>query len=129
MKVALPLRINKSKGNDELLNMTLCVVIKVCGASVVNGDLHGKYYTLVATNSNGTNEFVDPYAKAAGINGLRRKWLLTLVKQILLAGIMLILVLKNRPTIVLYELHVSDLTARPELTNDGTVVSGNAKIS
>jgi pullulanase len=29
--------------------------------AVVSGNLHGKYYTYIATNSAGTNEFVDPY--------------------------------------------------------------------
>ncbi|MBR0082043.1 MAG: type I pullulanase [Clostridia bacterium] len=34
-------------------------------------DLDGWYYTYVVTNSKGTNEVVDPYAKSAGINGKR----------------------------------------------------------
>jgi pullulanase len=37
----------------------------------VPGDLHGKYYTYMVTNSEGTNEVVDPYAKSAGVNGTR----------------------------------------------------------
>lgn len=37
----------------------------------VNADLDGKYYTYVVTNSKGTNEVVDPYAKSAGVNGRR----------------------------------------------------------
>ncbi|MBQ1522235.1 MAG: hypothetical protein IIZ74_05685, partial [Erysipelotrichaceae bacterium] len=37
----------------------------------VNEDLDGKYYTYTVTNSKGTNEVVDPYAKSAGINGRR----------------------------------------------------------
>ncbi|MDE5715852.1 MAG: type I pullulanase [Anaeroplasmataceae bacterium] len=38
----------------------------------VNGDLEGKYYTFVVTNSTYQNqEIVDPYAKSTGINGLR----------------------------------------------------------
>ena len=40
-------------------------------ASTVNENLHGKYYTYTVTNSVGTNEVVDPYAKSAGINGIR----------------------------------------------------------
>lgn len=35
------------------------------------GDLDGKYYTYEVTNSKGTNEVVDPYAKSAGLNGKR----------------------------------------------------------
>lgn len=37
----------------------------------VEGDLSGKYYTFSVTNGVRTNEVVDPYAKAAGVNGKR----------------------------------------------------------
>ncbi len=37
----------------------------------VNEDLDGYYYTYTVTNSKGTNEVVDPYAKSAGLNGRR----------------------------------------------------------
>ena len=37
----------------------------------VGEDLDGKYYTYTITNSRGTNEVVDPYAKSAGLNGRR----------------------------------------------------------
>ncbi|MFA5481326.1 MAG: hypothetical protein WC282_02975, partial [Bacilli bacterium] len=37
----------------------------------VEGNLHGAYYNYVVTNSAGANEVVDPYAKSAGINGVR----------------------------------------------------------
>ena len=36
-----------------------------------NSDLTNKYYTYTVTNSMGTNEVVDPYAKSAGVNGRR----------------------------------------------------------
>ncbi len=36
-----------------------------------NEDLDGVYYTYTVTNSKGTNEVVDPYAKSAGVNGRR----------------------------------------------------------
>jgi pullulanase len=39
--------------------------------TTVTGDLHGRYYTYLVTNSEGTNEIVDPYAKSAGVNGSR----------------------------------------------------------
>ncbi len=39
---------------------------------VVDGDLEGKYYTYEVTNATYTaREVVDPYAKSAGVNGLR----------------------------------------------------------
>lgn len=38
----------------------------------IDGDLEGKYYTYVVTNKKYNNqEVVDPYAKSAGVNGLR----------------------------------------------------------
>lgn len=37
----------------------------------VDDDLNGLYYTYTVTNSKGTNEVVDPYAKSAGLNGRR----------------------------------------------------------
>ena len=37
----------------------------------IKGDLKGYYYTYTVTNSSGTIETMDPYAKACGINGLR----------------------------------------------------------
>ena len=40
-------------------------------AYTVNSDLTNKYYTYTVTNSLGTNEVVDPYAKSAGVNGKR----------------------------------------------------------
>ncbi len=40
-------------------------------AYTVNSDLTNKYYTYTVTNSLGTNEVVDPYAKSAGVNGRR----------------------------------------------------------
>lgn len=37
----------------------------------LTGDYNGKYYNYVVTNPLGTNEVVDPYAKACGVNGVR----------------------------------------------------------
>jgi len=37
----------------------------------VEGDLHGVYYTFSVTNGDMTHEVIDPYAFAAGINGVR----------------------------------------------------------
>ncbi|XMB71555.1 type I pullulanase [Mycoplasmatota bacterium WC30] len=39
--------------------------------TTVSENLHGKYYTFSVTNGISTNEVVDPYAKSAGVNGLR----------------------------------------------------------
>ena len=42
----------------------------------VDGDCHGLYYTYTVTHEDGVFEVVDPYARAAGVNG-DREWLLT----------------------------------------------------
>ena len=39
--------------------------------TITGQDLKGKYYTYSVTNSGGTNETIDPYAKASGLNGVR----------------------------------------------------------
>ena len=36
-----------------------------------SSNLHGSYYTYTVTNSSGTHEVVDPYAKGCGLNGQR----------------------------------------------------------
>lgn len=40
-------------------------------AASVKGDLNGVYYTYSVTVENETREAVDPYARAAGVNGMR----------------------------------------------------------
>lgn len=37
----------------------------------VDDDLHGYYYTYYVTNGSASHEVIDPYARSAGINGLR----------------------------------------------------------
>ena len=81
----------------------------------VDEDLDGKYYTYVVTNSKGTNEVVDPYAKSAGVNGRRgmvvnfRRLNASLegwaADQRPFAG--------NNTDAVIYEAHVRDMTISP----------------
>ncbi len=76
----------------------------------VNQDLHARYYTYLVTNSQGTNEVIDPYAKSAGVNGLRGQ-ILDFSKtdpegwdDVTFADI-------AAPTdLTIYEMHVRDLT-------------------
>ncbi|MBO4872531.1 MAG: type I pullulanase [Lachnospiraceae bacterium] len=84
-------------------------------ALTVPDDLDGKYYTYVVTNSKGTNEVVDPYAKSAGING-RRGMVVNFTKlNASLAG----WAEDARPfegsavDAVIYEAHVRDMTISP----------------
>ncbi len=80
-----------------------------------NEDLDGKYYTYTVTNSKGTNEVVDPYAKSAGVNG-RRGLIVNFTKlnasisgwasdKMPFSG--------NNVDAVIYEIHVRDMTISP----------------
>lgn len=59
-------------GSDEYQEYNMTFKDKGTWEANVPGDLSGKYYTYVVTNNNyNDKEIVDPYAKSAGINGLR----------------------------------------------------------
>ena len=93
---------------------------------VVEEDLSGKYYTYEVSNSKGTNEICDPYAKSAGLNG--RRGMVTNFSKINaeIAG-------WDSDTTVpfghatdasLYEMHVRDMTINP---NSGVEISKRGK--
>ena len=59
-------------GSDEHQSYDMVKGEKGVHSVTVNGDLEGKYYTYEVTNSAYTSrEVVDPYAKSAGVNGVR----------------------------------------------------------
>ena len=67
-----PVSVDATKGSDEFTEHEMIKGEKGVFEAVVNGDLGGKYYTYVVTNASFKNkEIVDPYAKSAGVNGLR----------------------------------------------------------
>lgn len=67
-----PTSVNKDLGNDEFVVHKMEKGEKGVFSVEVTGDLEGKYYTYVVTNSKYTkDEIVDPYAKSTGVNGLR----------------------------------------------------------
>jgi pullulanase len=77
-----------------------------------NGNLHGKYYTYSVTNGSITSETIDPYAKSAGVNGIRG--MVVDFSQVNPTGF----TYDNRPDnmvnatdAIIYELHVRDLTS------------------
>lgn len=81
----------------------------------VNADLTNKYYTYTVTNSLGTNEVVDPYAKSAGLNGRRGMVVnFTKLNQEIEGWAR-----DTRPTFgnavdaSIYEIHVRDMTINP----------------
>jgi pullulanase len=75
-------------------------------------NLHGSYYTYSVTNGSVTNETIDPYAKSAGVNGIRG--MVVDFNQVNPTGF----TYDNRPSnmvnatdAIIYELHVRDLTS------------------
>jgi pullulanase len=61
-----------ASGSDDHQDYTMVKGDKGVRETSVNKDLSGKYYTYLVTNSsNKDKEIVDPYAKSAGVNGLR----------------------------------------------------------
>ncbi|MDD4000988.1 MAG: type I pullulanase [Bacilli bacterium] len=72
-------------------------------------NLHGKYYTYSVTNASSTDEIIDPYARSAGINGIRG--MVVDFTKVNPKGF----IYGNRPDIkvndaIIYELHIRDLT-------------------
>ncbi len=105
-----PTLVDPVNGDDTYQEYTYVKGEKGTWTVTVSGDLHNKYYTLVATNAAGINEFVDPYARAAGISGLRG--LVVDFSKTNPEGWNDVDFSVKKPTeIIPYELHVADLTA------------------
>ncbi len=67
-----PTSVSTEKGDDTYEEREMTKGDKGVFSIDVSGDLAGKYYTYVVTNSKYKDkEVVDPYAKSAGVNGLR----------------------------------------------------------
>ena len=107
-----PKSVDQELGNDTILKeVAMEKGEKGVWSVEVEGDLEGKYYTYVVTNSSYKDqEVVDPYAKSAGVNGLR--------------GMIVDFAKTNpegwdnvnphpysRTELVVYETHVSDLSS------------------
>ena len=118
-----PTTVDATKGSDLYSEYDMIEGEKGVWSKELASDLEGKYYTYVVTNSIYENqEIVDPYAKSAGVNGLRG---------------MIVDFAKTNPTgwdeinihnyasrqLTVYETHIADLTSSP--TWGGT--AANAK--
>jgi len=105
-----PTLIDETLGDDTFSEHQFVRGEKGVWTVIVDGDLHGKYYTFVANNAAGVNEFVDPYARAAGVNGLRG--MIVDFAKTNPEGWDDVDFSEKKPTeIIPYELHVADLTA------------------
>ena len=67
-----PTSVDPEKGDDSYDETEMILGEKGVYSAEVLGDLNGKYYTYVVSNSKySEKEVVDPYAKSAGVNGER----------------------------------------------------------
>lgn len=66
-----PSTVTNNKNDDLFTVHSLTRGSQGIWSTTVAEDLAGKYYTYNVTNTNGTNEVVDPYAKSAGVNAFR----------------------------------------------------------
>lgn len=113
-----PLKVSSTSGSDKYVEYNMNKGEKGVFSYTVNGDLEGKYYTYVVTNSQYKDkEIVDPYAKSAGINGLRgmivdfnktnpEGWDKIKVHDY------------DRKSLTVYETHISDLTSSSTWTGN-----------
>ena len=107
-----PTSVDKAKGDDTVyLERDLTLGEKGVWSVDVEDDLAGMYYTYTVTNSKFNNfEIVDPYAKSAGVNGLRG--MIVDFSQTNPAGWDGISAHQyDKKSLVVYETHVSDLSS------------------
>ena len=98
---------------DETVDMVLGE--KGVWSYTKNADLDGKYYTYTVTNSAGTNEVTDPYAKSAGLNGKRGMIVnFTKLNKEIEGWASDVRPEYGNPTdAIIYEAHVRDMTINP----------------
>ncbi len=100
---------------DEPTKIEMTLGEKGVYSTTVNENLDGRYYTYTVTNSSGTNEVTDPYAKSAGLNG-KRGMVVNFKK---LNEELMSWNADERPAIAsasdasIYEIHVRDMTINP----------------
>lgn len=106
-----PVSVSSTLGNDTFDEYEMTYDTKGVYKYEISGDLEGKYYTYVITNSKYTNqEIVDPYAKSAGVNGLRG--MIVDFSKTNPTGWDQISALPYKKTqLVVYETHVADVTS------------------
>jgi pullulanase len=113
-----PVSVDAVKGSDVHADYVMSKGEKGVWSASVNGNLDGKYYTYLVTNSSyEATEIVDPYATSCGINGLRgfiydktttdpTDWDSVSPYQV------------DKKSLAIYETHVADLTSSATWTSD-----------
>ena len=113
-----PVKVSPEFGDDTYTEYDMVRGEKGVWSATVNADLAGTYYTYVVTNSNFTEaEVVDPYAKSAGISGLRG--MVVDFDQTNPANWEDVHYLKyDKKELTVYEMHVADVTSHSSWTGN-----------
>jgi pullulanase len=99
-------------GSDEHRDYEMIKGEKGVWETSINEDLSGKYYTYLVTNStNKDKEIVDPYAKSAGVNGLRGQIVDFTKTNPEGWGEVSNTTANDRKATVVYETHLADITS------------------
>ncbi len=105
-----PKSVSTTLGDDTYVEHNFVYGDKGVWSITLQGDYHGKYYTFVTENIDETIELIDPYAKAAGVSGIRGL-IVDFSKTDPDGWAGVDYSVKKQTEIIPYELHVADLTA------------------
>ena len=115
-----PTSVNASLGSDKFIEYKMTKGEKGVFETEVNGDLAGKYYTYVVTNSKyAKQEVVDPYAKSTGVNGLRGM-IVDFSKTNPEGWDDINILPYKRTELTIYETHIADVTSSDTWGGDAT---------
>lgn len=104
---------SQGSGDTLLSTYTMHECEKGIWSYVASGDLHGTYYTYTIENTDATNEVVDIYAKAVGVNG-NRGMVIDFSRTNPEHWVEDSYVVPSSPTdAIIYELHIRDLSISP----------------
>ncbi len=120
-KSGTPLSVDAVKGDDEFEEITMTKGEKGVWMAEVDGNLEGKYYTYFVKNGTYTQgiEVVDPYAKAAGVNGVRGM-IVDFAKTNPSGWNEVAPINYDRKELSVYETHVVDLTSSSSWSSDAS---------
>ena len=105
-----PFDVDEISGSDVLNSYDMLYTDKGVYEKKVDGNLDGKYYTYSLTNSLGTSETIDPYARTCGINGMRGE-IVDLDSTDPTGWDELVPPIHDPTELAVYEMHVADLTS------------------
>ncbi|MCF0107953.1 MAG: type I pullulanase [Bacilli bacterium] len=113
-----PKSVDATKGDDTFVEYNMTKGEKGVFTTTVTGDLEGKYYTFVVTNSSYTDkETVDPYAYSTGVNGARGM-IVDFTKTNPEGWNDIDVLPYDRKELTVYETHVADITSSSTWTSD-----------